>query len=502
MTKGENNLGAGIIKFIIVCGLFLFQAIVIAFLIKTSKEIELYANVFFELLKLALVLMIIYKPGNSSFKIAWIILIMFFPIFGFLLYLLSGNLDINKKLKKQNKKFEKNYILNNNVKMIDVPKEISNQFEFAKNVTDMPFYKASDVKYFKLGEEYFKNMIEDLKNAKEYILFEYYIISKSNLWDEIYEILKNKVKEGVKVYLSFDEMGSLFSKPKNFKERLQKAGINAVSFNPITPILKLSLSYRNHRKITVIDGNIAYTGGINIGDEYINEKERFGHWKDTGIRITGKPVLNFIKMFSLVWYYHTNEILKFKEPHYDMEKKGYVIPYCDSPMNKQNPSEMIYMNMINSATESVYITTPYLILDNEMITALCNAARKGVDVKIITPYIPDKKTIKACTISFYGILLEAGVHIYEYTPGFIHAKNCVVDNKIASVGTANFDYRSLYWNYECGVLSYGTGEEKKVAEDFLETISKSNEITLQKWNQRSFITKVKEAVLKALAPLL
>lgn len=502
MTKGENNLGAGIIKFIIVSFIFLFQIIVIAFLIKTSKEIELYANVFFELLKLALVLMIIYKPGNSSFKIAWIILIMFFPIFGFLLYLLSGNLDINRKINKQNKTFEKVYSLKNDIEMTNVPKEISNQFEFAKNVTGLPFYKASDVKYFSLGEEYFKSLIEDLKSAKDYILFEYYIISKSNLWDEIYEILKSKVKEGVKVYLSFDEMGSLFSKPKNFKESLQKAGIKAVSFNPITPILKLSLSYRNHRKITVIDGNIAYTGGINIGDEYINQKERFGHWKDTGLRITGKAVSNFVNMFSLVWYYHTNEILKFNKSKYSEEKKGYVMPYSDSPLNKQNPAEMIYINMINSATESVYITTPYLILDNEMITALCNAARKGVDVKIITPYIPDKKTIKACTISFYGVLLESGVHIYEYTPGFIHAKNCIVDNKIVSVGTSNFDYRSLYWNYECGVLLYGTGKEKTIAEDFVKTVSQSNEITLKNWNKRGFITKIKEAILKALAPLL
>lgn len=502
MIKGENNLGAGIIKIIIVLFLLLLQLAVLFFLLETTKQIEIYANVLFEFMKMALVLIIIYKPGNSSFKIAWIILIMFLPLFGFLLYLFTGNLDINRKQKRQKNFFENNYKLENEVDLKSLDKDIANQFLFAKNVTGLPIYKASDVQYFKLGEDYFNSMIKDLKNAKEYILFEYYIISQSKIWDEIYEILKQKVKEGVSVYLSFDEMGSLFTKPKHFKEKLKKAGIKAVSFNPITPIFKLSLNYRNHRKITVIDGHIAYTGGINVGDEYINQKERLGHWKDTGVRITGKGVNNFVKMFSNSWYYHTGEILKFKKPEFEKEKNGYIIPYSDGPDNKSNPGEMIYFNMINNAKENIFIATPYLILDNEILTSLTNAARKGVDVRIITPAIPDKKLVKACTISFYGVLLDAGVKIYEYAPGFIHEKVCVVDNSLATVGSVNFDYRSLYWNYECGVLMYNTGEEKNIQKDYLETISKSREVTLKRWRQRGFFTKVKEAILKAISPLL
>ena len=502
MNKGESNLGTALIKIFVVLILFALQIFIILFLLKTTREIELYANAFFELVKLVLVLIILYKPGNPSFKIAWIILIMFFPVFGFLLYLFSGNLDLNRRIKKRKNEFDKLAPTNINTDLKEIPKEVANQFNFIKNTTGLPVYKASTIKYLKIGEEYLEEMMKDLKKAKKYILFEYFIISKSQTWDKVFEILKQKSKEGVKIYFSFDEIGSLFCKPKKLKENLKDHGINVVSFNPITPILRLSLNYRNHRKITVIDGKVAYTGGINIGDEYANIDHRLGHWKDVGIRITGKPINSFIKMFAQMWYYHTKEILKLDPAPEEKETSGYIMPYCDGPDNKKNPAEMVYLNMINSAKETIYITTPYLIIDNEMITALTNAARKGVDVKIVTPGIPDKKVVKACTVSFYGELLESGVEIYEYTPGFIHAKICLVDDNLATVGTINFDYRSLYHHYECGVLIYDTKEESKIKEDVLEIISKSKKINLKKWQSRSFFTKVKEAILKAISPML
>ncbi|MEG1009926.1 MAG: cardiolipin synthase, partial [Clostridia bacterium] len=366
-------------------------------------------------------------------------------------------------------------------------------------------HTCESIKYFDLGEKYFDNMLNDIKNAKKYIFLEYFIISKGKLWDELFCILKEKVKEGIEVYIITDEIGSIVRYPKNFKNDMKKYGIHLNIFNPITPVITSYINYRDHRKITVIDGEIAYSGGVNIGDEYINKEIIHGHWKDTGIRITGSAINNYVIMFISSWNLYNKiqlSINKYINHNNNISSTGYIIPYCDGPNDKEKPAETIYMNVINTAKDYVYITTPYLILDNEMITSLKNAAMSGVDVRIITPHIGDKWFVHAVTRSFYSELLEAGVKIYEYKPGFIHSKTFVSDDEVSIIGTINLDFRSLYLHYECASYTYKTGVESDVKNDFILTQNKSIEININESKYNSFINKIIYSILRLFAPIM
>ena len=303
------------------------------------------------------------------------------------------------------------------------------------------------------------------------------------LWDTILEILKQKTKQGVEVRVIFDDVGSFKTLPYGYNKSLEKLGIKCVVFNPITPVLTLVHNNRDHKKIAVIDGKIAYTGGVNIADEYVNKKKRFGHWKDTGIRLIGDATKSFTLMFLETWHYfrdssedcsiYLNTIPLIKnEVH-----TGYVHPYVGDPLLENNVVREVYINIINSASTYVYITTPYLAIDQEFLFALTNASKRGVDVKIITPHIPDKPYIFRVTQSYYKTLINHGVEVYEYTPGFIHSKMIISDDKLATVGTINFDYRSFYHNYECGVWLYNVDSIKEIKEDFENTLGKSIKVT-------------------------
>ena len=292
----------------------------------------------------------------------------------------------------------------------------------------------------------------------------------------------------------------------NLNEKLKEININYISFNSPTPFVRSYINYRDHRKIIVIDGLVAYTGGINIGDEYINLNSRLGYWKDSCARITGESIKSFIVMFFKMWNLNKKNRTDYKDLIEKIkpteENNGFIIPYSDSPQNKKNPAQNTYINIINNSKKYVYIMTPYLILDNETNQALINASYSGIDIRIMTPRIPDKKLVNACTKSFYGQLLEAGIKIYEYDPGFIHSKIIVSDDNVATIGTTNFDFRSFYLNYECGIWIHNTKEEEKIKQDFINNIQKCTEIKLETWKNRKLTTKIVEAILRLISPLL
>ena len=338
---------------------------------------------------------------------------------------------------------------------------------------------------------------------------EYFIIKQGEMWNSILEILKEKARTGVDVRLVYDDLGCAMYMPKRFIQEMAEYGIKAVPFNPVAPVINLRQNNRDHRKITVIDGYVGFTGGINLADEYINRTHPFGHWKDTGVMLKGEGVWNLTLMFLQTWSMLTHEeddySLYYSDKYYEeaFETDGFVQPYGDTPVDDEIVGENIYLNMINKAKKYVYITTPYLIIDNEMFTALTLAAKSGIDVRIITPGIPDKKLVYMVTQSYYHHLIQAGVKVYQYEPGFIHAKTVVVDDVVATVGTVNFDYRSLYLHFECGVWMFNSSAILDIKEDYLATLEKCDEVTKEEIvNSMNGPKLFWQSLLRMVAPLL
>ena len=508
-NKGENNIINNIIKLLILLIGIIIQIVVFLFLYSATNQLSNYGRIIFTVIQFLSVIYIIYKDQNAAYKIVWIILLMFLPIAGFVAYLLWGNNKspkyIKEEINKNDNKTKK--ILQQNEEMIEKIKKLERKKEvkFLLNGTSYPIYNNKKIEYLKIGEEYYKRLKEDLKQAKEYILIEYFIISDGKMWDEIYEILKEKRKQNVKIYIIFDALGSLFKKPKYLKEQLEEANIEYLAFNPLTAFIRSYINYRDHRKIVVIDGKVGYTGGINIGDEYINLTHRLGHWKDCGVRIEGEAIKSLISIFFTLWNMNKKTVNYenyINEIEQTSKEQGYIIPFSDNPHNKINPMQNSYINIINNAQKYVYIMTPYLILDSETEQALINTSLSGINIKIITPSIPDKKLVNACTKSFYGKLLEAGIEIYEYKPGFIHSKVILSDDEVSIVGTANFDFRSFYLNYECGIWMYNTLEELNIKQDFEETLKQCEKIELKVWKKRKLDIRIIEALLRLISPLL
>ena len=366
----------------------------------------------------------------------------------------------------------------------------------------------NDYEYLTKAVLYLKSIYLELSKAKKYIFMEYFSVEQGVMLNKILDVLESKVKEGLDVRIMYDDLGCIMKIPANYKKVLEKKGIKVCVFNPFIPFLKPQMNNRDHRKIVIIDGHTAFTGGINLADEYINEKNLYGHWKDNGIMVKGSAVFSFSLMFLSVWDYYNNDNTNYYKYRKDavLDKKyedsGYVVPFLDSPIDNENIGENIYLNMINSARDYIYITAPYLIIDNEMITALTLAAKNGVDVRVVTPYVSDGKIVDEVTKSYYKQLFESGVKIYEYTPGFIHMKTFLADDKIAVVGTVNMDYRSLYLHFECGVWLYKTNSIKDIKNDFGEIFRVSKNITLDDINTVRALKRLKRAILRIVAPLM
>ena len=464
-------------------------------------------------LSILVVLFIVNKEDNPAYKIAWIIPILLFPIFGGLLYLFLGNKKPTRRMRdKIEKEHEKHKCRVQNQEVIkDIEKQdlrVAGQVRYLSNHVGFPIYENTNATYYKSGEENFKDMIRELKAAKHYIFMEYFIIDEGDMWDTILDILEQKAQEGLDVRLIYDDMGCVSNLPYKYDRILEARGIKCMAFNPFIPFVSLAMNNRDHRKILVIDGHTGFTGGINLADEYINTKERFGYWKDTGIMLKGEGVWNLTTMFLHMWnsFRPTDEDYDKFRPQVHLNKlvqhDGYIQPYGDSPLDEEVVGENVYLNLINNAKKYVYIFTPYLIIDNEMMTALCLASKRGIDVKIVTPGIPDKKTVFKLTRSYYHQLIENGVEIYEYTPGFLHAKVVVSDDEVATVGTINFDYRSLYLHFECGVFLYKSKCIQDIKQDALETIAKSRKIENTNVFSNGKIDTLFRAVLRVFAPLL
>ena len=464
------------------------------------------------LLSLLITLGIINSKSNPAYKIAWLIPILLFPVFGGLVYLLFGSDRTGRYLRKklQGIGTEMDNVIGEAYRRSgaeQLPPDAANQSRYISHCAYCPPYQNTTTEYLPLGEVKFERMVEELKKAKHYIFLEYFIIQEGKMWNTILDILRQKAAEGVDVRVIYDDMGCIMILPTGYDKTLEQMGIKCRIFNPFVPILSSRFNTRDHRKICVIDGNVGFTGGINLADEYINAYEKHGHWKDTSILLKGEAVFSLTVMFLSMWDYLDGTTGKTDYSRYyptvwDENAKGYVQPFADNPLDDEAVGETVYLNLINKAKRYVYITTPYLILSSEMFTALTSAAKCGVDVRIITPHVPDKWYVHAVSRSHYQPLIEAGVKIYEYTPGFIHAKTFVVDDDYAVVGTINLDYRSLYLHFECAVWMYQTPSVAQVRDDFFKTQQISQEITLEECRSLSFPRRLGRSVLRVFAPLM
>lgn len=454
------------------------------------------------------------NDANPSYKIAWILIIFALPVFGILMYLIFGNKKLGRWGQRKIRPYKE---ICYNVRVRDLPRNESpskvddpyfrKQIEYISSVADYDAFAFTKSTYFALGDDVFPVIMEKLEEAKRFVMMEFFIYEEGEMWNRCLQVLRRKISQGVQVFVMYDDMGSISTLPKHYDRQLERMGIHAVKFNPVRPRLNSRLNYRDHRKIMVIDGDIAFNGGINFADEYINRKIRFGHWKDTVIMLEGSAVWNFTLMFIQLWSFSKNDENALKDVHKFFPTKkcqtdGIVLPFGDSPLDNHNVSENVYMQMINMATSYVWITTPYLILDNEMITSLSIAAESGIDVRIITPRFPDKKIVFSVTRSNYRRLVQHGVKIYEYTPGFIHSKTFISDDKMAIVGTTNMDYRSFYLHFECGTLLCGCSCISDIKEDYERTLQLSKQVTNEDIMNVSPIRRVFRSIMQWIAPLL
>lgn len=463
-------------------------------------------NVIYRIVGLLITLGLIRNSRSYSYTLPWIVIILVFPLVGTLLYIIIGyNKKRSRRLKSILKSEEKSskYLIQDE----SIRKEINNnsRIRYITDYTNYPVTTNNDVSYYPLGENAFKEMIKELKKANEFIFFEYFIIAPGKMWNSILEILKEKAKQGVEVRVMYDDLGCFSSLKSSYPKELEKYGIKCVVFNKLTPVSGIIMNNRDHRKILVIDGKVAFSGGINIADEYINEKVKYGHWKDNGIKVSGDAVWNYTVMFLTIWnaFKKTDsnyEKYKYKYPK-SKEHKGYVIPYGETPLDEEVTGQNIYLNIINQANDYVYICTPYLIIDTDMINALTLAAKRGVDVRIIIPGIPDKKIVYSLSESYIEPLVKYGVKVYRYTPGFVHSKMFLADDNIATVGTINLDYRSLYLHFECGLYLENVKCIKEIKNDMIDTLDKSKEVS-RKEARPPFLKAVRQAILRLVAPLM
>lgn len=458
-------------------------------------------------------LYIVSKKEKGAFKLTWVFLILLFPLFGGLMYLLFNFQTSTKRFAESIRQIEEKskdlfYLPKDGYQdaKSQIPEHIT-QIRYLQEFAAFPIYTNSKTYFLTPGERKLEALKEELEKAEKYIFLEYFIVQEGIMWDEILEILKRKAKAGVLIRLIYDDMGCFLLLPKNYPAQLKAYGIECAVFNPFKPFLTVKQNNRDHRKIVVIDGKVAFTGGINLADEYINAIEKFGHWKDAAIMIKGKAAWSFTLMFLQMWELckHTNEdyvsYYPWKELECDVLNDGYVQPYADSPMDSENVGEHVYLQIINSAKDYVYVYTPYLIVDDSMVSALTLAAKSGVDVRIITPHKWDKWIIHMTTRSYYRELIKAGVKIYEYSKGFLHAKAFVSDDMTATVGTTNLDFRSLYLHFECGTWLYGSTAVKEIKEDFINTLSECQQITLKDCNT-NVPMRLFQDILRLFAPLM
>lgn len=466
------------------------------------------------ILSAVIFVIILNSESNPAYKIAWIIPVALVPVFGSLLYLLShfnfGSIASTQSVRQTLKETERYSRTDPRVKetLRFFNKRTAALSEYIENAGGYASYRNTSVRYFPLGDDSFPEIIKYLEKAENFIFLEFFIIREGVFWNTILEILKRKVKEGVEVRVMYDDIGCMTTLPRNYVSYLSALGIKARVFAKLTPFLSTHYNNRDHRKILVIDGKAAFSGGINLADEYINKERRFGKWKDNCFLVEGDAVRSYTLMFLQLWNTTVPAEARVYEPYLNVRTNrpsqdgdGFVIPYGDGPHQQISVAQSVYLHIINSAVDHIHIMTPYLVLDDEMLNALKRAAKSGIDVRILLPFIPDKKTINLIGKTHYPELLEAGVRIYEYTPGFIHSKVVEADGIIAAVGTINLDFRSLYLHYECASLIYANDVLEEISADFHSTFADSHRITLSDYKKIPLLKRFAGRVLRIFSPL-
>ena len=467
----------------------------------------------FSIVSVLVAVAIVNRNEDPAYKIAWCMLILSIPIIGVPLYLMAGNRKVPKKLFngtiRASREMEGLLRLD-----YDLIYEISKEDQSAADILrygtlmgDFPVYQNSSSRYYASGEEWFEDYKQSLREAKHFIFMEYFILDTGSCWEEVHEILKKKIREGVEVKLIYDDFGSI-TLPYNYDLKLKQEGMESYRFNHIRPAFIVRMNNRDHRKITVVDNRVAYTGGVNLADEYMNRIRRFGYWKDSAVRIEGEAVWSFTVMFlGMLSYCRPSSIgmPDYESYHLNCENTesdgGCYQPFSDTPTDRENTVLTMQLNLINHAHHYIYIDTPYLIPTEEVMQALMRAAKNGVDVRILTPGIPDKKLVFQITRGNYHRLLMADVRIYEYTPDFNHSKNFVMDDKMAIVGSANMDYRTYFLHLENGVLMYHTPEIDRIREDFEDSVKESKEITLKDEEKTNLFIRLVRMILNLFIPL-
>lgn len=478
---------------------------------KYSRYIEFSLN----LISFIISLNVVMSRTNDAYKLIWIYLILAFPVFGGLLYLvfsIQGSMKLMEPYMVQIEK--KTHIITDENKYL-VPLAVNEfpdqetQIKYLSESASYPICDCTDTKFYPTGEDFYPDLLLALQSAEKYIFLEYFIIGEGKMWDSILHILEEKAAAGVKVRILYDDFGCIFLLPKKYPELMAQKGIECRAFNRFRPLLTGLQNNRDHRKICSVDGKIAFTGGINLADEYINEIEKYGRWKDSAVRLIGDGAWPLTAFFLKMWMLtapdpeSSDEDIDIYKPqkHENIFNDGYVQPYCDSPLDTHHISEHIYMRLIHGAKKYLYICTPYLIIDDSMLNSLTLAAKSGVDVRIITPHKWDKKLVHITTRSYYSDLIKGGVRIYEYSPGFMHSKLFVSDDEVASVGTVNLDFRSLYLHFECGTLLYGSKAVAEAKDDFLATLDECSEICAEDCKV-GVVMRFINSIMRLIAPLL
>ena len=473
-------------------------------------------NTALSIISLIVVLILINRDMNPSYKLLWTLLILAFPVFGLVFYLLVGKSRLTSTIDKHYNRIVKKGSSAIRERMLtrqlltEADPLISRQSAYIRNATGLPVWRGTRVTYFKMGDDMFPVLLGELEKARHYIFIEFFIINYGVMWQSVLEILVRKAAQGVDVRIIYDDFGCMTCLPIRYYETLRANGIRCEVFNPFRLIANIIHNNRDHRKFCIIDGHTGFTGGINLSDEYINRKERFGTWKDTAILLQGDAVWNMTAMFLQMWNTVTRSEEEVPYRKYgprvhqsfaSPKEEGFVQPFGDSPLDTEPVGENVYLQILSQARRYVYICTPYLIVDYELMNALCLAARSGVDVRIMTPGIPDKKIVFMLTRSYYPKLVKAGVKIYQYQPGFLHAKSFVCDDKLAVCGTINLDYRSLYLHFEDGVWIYGNKSVLDIRDDFLATLQDCLLLTEEKCRSNLVVRGI-QSILRVLAPFL
>lgn len=500
INKIKTTLRYILVLFLIILQLFIYYLIIFKF-----EDIP-YITYASTIISLIVVTYIYNSDHNISYKLTWTVVCMTFSLTGTLFYLLYGNGKSlpKKKANKINAYLSDKIESNNIVDELIFDPIAYKHAKLLNYLTDgYPIYKNTSNTFFKDGKQMYLDMLDKLKNAKKFIFLEFFIISEGEVFNEVTKILEEKANNGIEIKIIYDDFGCNLKK-KTIKRLSNVINIEITAYNPLNAYSPV-INYRDHRKIVVIDGLYAYTGGMNLADEYVHKKIKYGHWRDNGLLVEGKACYSYTLLFAQNWYMSTKQMLLIEDykPIYDEQySEGYIIPYADAPTNKKNASYELFLSLINNATKSIYISTPYFVIDTTFINAITNAIKSGIDVKILIPNIADKKIIFQTTLAHFKNIILSGGEVYRYTPGFNHAKNIIVDSKYAFIGTVNIDYRSLFLNYECGNFLINTTTIKEIENDFLQTVKQSKKIEIEEWKKRPLRNRFQAFISTLLGPLL